>query len=107
MISRDMYRLLKRFPRWPNNKPLEGIGMFPLMDKYHRLGLIMDAKERGLIDCIGREGDNAAGFYLTEIGREAVEEYKRQSRADNKATWAIIIAALSLIVSIVAMLSTR
>lgn len=107
MISRDMYRLLKQFPQWPDNTTLERIGIFPLIDKYHRLGLLMEAKKRGLVGCNGKEEDNTAGFYLSESGREAIEEYKRQIRADSKATWAIIIAALSLIVSIVAILSAR
>ena len=101
MISRDMYRLLKRFPNWPHNKAFEKIGIFPLMDKYHRLGLVMEAKSRGLIECNGREEDSSAGFYLTEAGRQTIEEYKRQTRADINATWALIIAILSLIASVV------
>jgi hypothetical protein len=104
MISRDMYRLLKRFPRWPRNKKFEEIGVFPLIGKYHRLGLAMHAKEQGLIGCNGKEENDTEGFYLTEIGEEAIEEYRRQRQADAKATWAIVISILSLAVSIAAIL---
>ena len=102
MISKDMYRLLKRFPRWPDNKPFDIIEKIPFMDKYLCLGLLMDAKQKGLVGCNGKEEENTAGYFLAEDGRAAIEEYKRQKGADNKATWALVIAGLSFLSSVAA-----
>lgn len=103
MISKDMYRFLKRIPRWPRNKTFAQIDKMPFMDRFLRLGLLIEAKQRGFIGCNGKEEDNTAGFFLEEQGKEAVEEYKRQKGADVKATWALVLAAMSLGVSIVAL----
>lgn len=102
MITKDMYRLLKRLPRWPRNKSFDEIEKMPFMDKFLRLGLLIDARKRGLVNCNGKEEDNTAGFYLSESGKEAIDEYKRQRVADSKATWALIISGLSFVVAIVA-----
>ena len=104
MISKEMYRFLKRLPRWPRNKSIPEIEKTPFMDKYLRLGLMIEAKQRNLIGCNGKEEDNSAGFYLAESGQEAIEEYKRQIGADRKATWALIISALSLLASVAAII---
>ena len=34
----------------------------------------MNAKERGLVGCNGKEEDNTAWFYLTEEGRELAQK---------------------------------
>ena len=104
MISKDMFRLLKRFPRWPDNKPFDIIEKIPFMDKYVCLGLLMDAKQKGLVGYNGKDEENTAGYFLTEDGRSAIEEYKRQIDSERKATWALIISGFSLIVAIVAII---
>lgn len=104
MISRDMYRLLKKFPRWPSNKTFEELDKVIRRDDFVNFGLLMNAKERGLVGCNGKEADNTAGFYLTEEGKEAIDEYVRQRSSDRKATWALIIAGLSFFASVVAII---
>lgn len=103
MISRDMYQLLKKFPRWPNNKTFDELDKVIRRDDFVNFGLLMTAKERGLIGCNGKE-DNTAGFYLTEEGKEAIDEYVRQRSSDIKATWALILAGLSFVASVVAII---
>jgi hypothetical protein len=104
MISKDMYRLLKKFPRWPNNKTFDELDKVIRRDDFVNFGLLMNAKERGLVGCNGKEEDNTAGFYLTEEGKEAIDEYVRQRSSDRKATWALIIAGLSFVASVVAII---
>ena len=104
MISKDMYRLLRILPRWPSNKSFEELEGFIRRDDFVSFGLLMNAKERGLVNCNGKEEDKTIGFYLTEEGKEAVDEYARQRRSDRKATWALIIAGLSMAASIAAVI---
>lgn len=102
MITKEMYQFLKQLPRWPENKSFDEIVTIRKKDKIAQLGMMMEARKRGLIGCNGKEEDNTAGYYLDECGQEAIDEYKRQLGADRKATWAIIISGLSLVVAIVA-----
>jgi hypothetical protein len=43
-------------------------------------------------------------FYLTEAGQVAIEEFENYKSSSKKATWAIIIAGLSFIASVVAII---
>ena len=104
MISRDMYCLLKKLPRWPSNKTFEELDKVIRRDDFVSLGLLMNAKERGLIGCNGKEEDKTNGFYLTEEGKEALDEYTRQKSSDRKATWALVIAGLSFVASVAAVI---
>ena len=104
MISREMYRLLRKLPRWPSNKTFEELDKVIRRDDLVSFGLLMNAKERGLVGCNGKEEDKTRGFYLTEEGKEAIDEHKRQMRSDRKATWALIIAGLSLLASVAAVI---
>ena len=104
MITKDMYRLLKRLPRWPANKNREQIDRIVVIDKFLKLHLIMSGIEKGYIGSNGKE--ETAGFYLTECGKEAVEEYQRAQKATSRSTCALVISLLSLLVSVVAMTTT-
>ena len=103
MITKEMYRFLKQLPRWPENKSFDKIVTTPKTDKFVQLGMLVEARERGLVGCNGKEEDNTAGYYLAESGQEAIDEYKRQIGSNRKATWALIIAGLSFVVSIIAL----
>ena len=104
MISKDMYRLLKMLPRWPSNRTFEDLDKVIRRDDLVSFGLLMNAQERGLVRCNGKEEDNTRGFYLTEEGKEAIDEYTRQRSSDRKSTWALIIAGLSLVTSVIAVI---
>ena len=107
MISKEMYRLLKNIPRWPNNKTFGELDKILRRDDLVSFGLLMNAKERGLVGCNGKEEDKTRGFYLTEEGKEAIDEYARQKSSDRKATWALIIAGLSFVASVVAVIVAK
>ena len=106
MISKQMYKVLKKIPRHPQRMTFKEISDKKLMDISLLWSLIEEA-----IDCqyIAFSGRNAvsdlsrSSFYLTEEGQIALEEYKRQLGADRKATWALIIAGLSFVVAIIAL----
>ena len=105
MISKQMYKILKKIPRHPKRMTFKEISDKKFMD----ISLLWSLLEEA-IDCryIVFSGRNAvsdlsrSSFYLTEEGQIAIEEYKRQLGADRKATWALIISALSFIASVVA-----
>ena len=70
------------------------------------LGVSLRRMEKaGLITRTPDEKDSRYNMvYLTEEGKEAIDEYKRQMRSDQKATWALIIAGLSLLASVAAVI---
>lgn len=106
MISKQMYKILKKIPRHPQRMTFKEISDKKLLD----ISLLWSLLEEA-IDCryIVFSGRNAvsdlsrSSFYLTEEGQIALEEYKRQLGSDRKATWALIIAGLSFIVAIIAL----
>ena len=106
MISKQMYKILKKIPRHPQRMTFKEISDKKFMD----ISLLWNLLEEA-IDChyIVFSGRNAvsdlsrSSFYLTEDGQIALEEYKRQLGADRKATWALIIAGLSFVVAIIAL----
>ena len=103
MISRDMCRLLKRIPRWPENKPFDKITKIPFMRKYRPLHLLIEAKKRNYVGCNGSEEHNDEGFYLTEKGKEAIDEYRQQQRS-NRISWIALAVSLgSLVVSVISL----
>ena len=98
MISRDMYRMLKEIPRWPDNKPFDEIAN---MDRYLRLHLLIATKESGYVGSNGSEERGDEGFYLSEKGKEAIDEY-RQQKMVNRISWIAIALSLgSLVVSVI------
>ena len=106
MISKQMYKILKKIPRHPQRMTFKEISDKKLLD----ISLLWSLLEEA-IDCryIVFSGRNAvsdlsrSSFYLTEEGQIALEEYKRQLGSDRKATWALIIAGLSFSVAIIAL----
>lgn len=96
MLSRESYKILKDLPQELPVKYVQPI---------HK-----ELLNRGYLT----EGWNlSVGSYcrITEIGRAAVEEYERENRGEQRedkslarATWANIISALALAVSIAALI---
>ena len=97
MISRNMCRFLKKVPLWPDNKSYKKLEKSICMRKYLKLHLLMNAKEQGYVGVNGK-GENE-GFYLSEKGREAIEEYNRSKTSTRLSIIAIIVSVLSFIVS--------
>lgn len=98
MISKDMCRFLKKVPLWPENKSQDELDKIPFMNKYLKLHLLMNAIEKGYVGSNGE--DENSGFYLSESGREAIEEYKQQKASNNRSWIAIIISLISLLISL-------
>lgn len=96
MLSRESYKILKDLPQ---ELPVEYV------QPIHK-----ELLDRGFLT----EGWNlSVGSYcrITEIGRAAVEEYERENRSEQRdvkslagTTWANIISALALAVSIAALI---
>lgn len=96
MLSRESYKILKDLPQ---ELPVECV------QPIHK-----ELLDRGYLT----EGWNlSVGSYcrITEIGRTAVEEYERENRSEQRdvkslagTTWANIISALALAVSIAALI---
>lgn len=96
MLSRESYKILKDLPQ---ELPVECV------QPIHK-----ELLNRGYLT----EGWNlSVGSYcrITEIGRAAVEEYERENRSEQRdvkslagTTWANIISALALAVSIAALI---
>ena len=98
MISRDMYRFLKKVPRWPYNKSIEKVKGIPFMNKFLKLHLLMSAVQK---DYVGSNGEGEkSGFYLTESGREAIEEYKRSVVSIQISKIALVLSILGFLMSL-------
>ena len=107
MISKDMYKTLKKIPKTPNK-----IHFIKLINnKSGELvvpeGMLEIAMEYKYIKYVHYSSDNmlvADPFCLTEEGQKEIEEYERQKRTSVKSNLAIIISILSLIVSAIAII---
>lgn len=107
MISKDMYNVLKRIPRSPQKTSYLKL----LKTKKFNADLLSDMLQEALIKkyLIFTEQEEyymitTSIFCITEAGIVAMEEYKHKSNSSKKATWALIISALSLIASIIAII---
>lgn len=100
MISKDMYRVLKRIPRQPDNVQIEQLQKASSMDRKLLIGLLRDAHKQGIVGCSGTFENKNVGYYLSESGRVAIDEYKGKRRTERRATWALIISILSFLVSV-------
>lgn len=98
LITKDMYRFLKRFPLWPKNKTQKQIDRIIVISKLRKLHLQMDGIKKGYVSVNGN-GDNA-GFYLTEKGKEVIEEYQRANKADLLSNITVIVSILTLLASL-------
>ena len=110
MISKDMYKVIKRIPRFPKDTT----SLKLLKGKKFEVDLLFDI----LLDALNcryivyTKSNNSSNHYtlekssfsLTEAGQLQIEEYKNKKSSSTKATWAIIISILSLIISAIAII---
>jgi hypothetical protein len=107
MISKQMYKVLKRIPHAPYTTTFSDMAKKKRLDINLLKALLNDAKQSNYIafDFPNRPYYDILknNFALTEDGQEAIEEYKRQIGTGRKATWALIIAGLSFVVAVIAL----
>ena len=100
MLSRESYELLKKAADAPKRR----------IPQEENPRLAIQLERQGLLD--EKLGENGRYFaYLTDKGLAATEEYERENRGEQRddkslarATWANIISALALAVSIAALI---
>ena len=106
MISKSMYKVLKHIPQSPNKITLIDLSKEKICDVSFLKKRLLEAMSSEYIRfCnykLPSKGIDLEPFYLTEAGRVEVEAYENQRGSSTKATWALIIAGLSLLVSAVA-----
>lgn len=109
MISKNMYKVLKVVPHAPDATDYNKLCEKNIHNKTLLLNLLDEAMNKKFIDLkfpdTTKNTENRfVNFYLTEAGQISIEEYKSQKGSSAKATWAIIISILSLIVSAIAII---
>ena len=107
MISKDMYNVLKRIPRAPKKTAYFKLVETKRIDTDLLFDMLEEAiKQRYIIFAEKQEYNFIAlsDVCLTESGKIAMEEYKHKNNSSKKATWALIISALSLVASIIAII---
>ena len=108
MISNDMYKVLKRVPRYPKDTTSSKLLERKTLKVDLLFEILQDAKACKYIMYTERPRRNLyyslenSPFCLTEAGKIQIEEYKNQKGSSAKATWALIIAGLSFLSSAVA-----
>ena len=106
MISKNMCKVLKAIPNPPNKTNFKDLSDKKIVDISFLKSILNDALQYNYIEYIDKTNPykriESSLFHLTEAGQVAIEEYKSQKGSSAKATWAIIISALSFIASAVA-----
>lgn len=110
MISKNMYKVLKQIPRFPNDTNTQKL----LSKKTIEIDLLFEILNDALNSryIIYTQSNNSKNYYslerssfsITEAGQIELEEYESKQNSSTKSTWAIIISALSFIASIVAII---
>ncbi len=110
MITKEMYKVLKKVPR----SPKETNSLKLLAKKIFEVNLLFDILQDAL-NCrfiMYTEHPRRdlhyslekSSFCLTEAGQLQIEEYENQRGSSAKTTWALIISGLSFVASVVAIL---
>ena len=107
MISKQMFKVLKEVPHSPTTTTFQDMDKKQIVDINLLKNLLKDAFDNRYIDFQFRNSPyndiTTTRFSLTELGQIAIEEYKGTRYNSRLSTWAIIIAGLSFIVSIIAL----
>lgn len=107
MISKNMYNVLKLIPQPTKTTCFHKLYDLNILNSIVLADILEEAKSRkyiGFLDFDRVDPIRKCNFYLTELGKTAIEEYDREKGSSTKATWALIISALSLIASIIAII---
>ena len=107
MISKQMYNILKHIPHSPESTTFKEMDSKKLVDICFLKDLLNDAKNNNYIAFPIRNNLYndilTTNFSLTESGQVAIEEYEGTKYNSKQSKWALIIAGLSLVVSIIAL----
>ena len=107
MISKQMYRLLTEIPHSPITTSFQEIADKQILDISLLKNLLNNTVENKYIAYPSRVSPYndilTTNFSLTESGQIAIEEYRGTRYNSKLSTWAIIIAGLSFVVSIIAL----
>ena len=106
MISKQMYKLLKQIPHSPTETTFADMDSKKIMDINLLKDLLKDASNNKYIAFAVHMPYNdilRSKFCLTEDGQIAIEEFEGTRYNSALSTWAIIIAGLSFVVSIIAL----
>lgn len=105
MISKKMYKVLKKVPHLPETTNFIEMSKKKLVDISLLKNLLKDAKDKNYIATLEHTvfiDITSSSFGLTELGQTSIEEYKGQKDTEVRANWALVIAGLSFIASVVA-----
>ena len=107
MISKQMYNVLKEIPHSPSTITFSDMENKKIVEINLLKDLLSDALDNKYIGFPFRNNPYndilKSKFSLTELGQIAIEEYKGTSYNSKLSTWALIVAGLSFIVSIIAL----
>lgn len=107
MISKQMYEILKEIPHSPTTTTFTDIENKKIVDINLLKDLLTNAIDEKYIAFSFRNNPYndvlKSNFSLTELGQIAIEEYKGTKFNSKLSTWALIVAGLSFIVSIIAL----
>ena len=107
MISKNMYKVLKKIPRSPQKTSYTKLLKRKKFNADLLIDILRNAEGNRYIyyaDFGKYSNITNSNFYITEKGIISIEEYEREKNSSAKSTWAIIISALSFISSIVAII---
>ncbi|MBE7707045.1 MAG: hypothetical protein E7Z91_07390 [Cyanobacteria bacterium SIG30] len=108
MISKNMYKVLKQIPHAPNKTNFKGLSDKKIIDISFLKSVLREAISYKYIQYCDPSNPfrqvEVHNFYLTEAGQVQIDEYENQKGSSAKATWALVIAGLSFIASVVAII---
>lgn len=107
MISKQMYKVLKKIPHSPTTTTFKDMESKKIVDINLLKDLLSNALASKYIAFSFRNNPYndilKSNFALTEDGQIAIEEYEGTKYNSKLSTWALIIAGLSFIVAIIAL----
>lgn len=107
MISKNMYTVLKKIPCYPQQITLEELREKKILNVLLLEDILNQASINKYISFVEFSTHKEIfenPFCLTEAGQIEIEEYTREKQSSVKATWALILSGISIIVSIVAVI---
>ena len=106
MISKQMCAILKEIPHSPTTTTFTDMSAKKLLDVNLLMDLLSNALENKYIAYAFRNPYNNLkkdAFSLTELGQIAIEEHEGTKYNSALSTWALVVAALSFVVAIIAL----
>lgn len=95
MLSKESYELLKKFPEKVYLKDRQPI---------HQ-----ELKDAGYLSVDRSSGGDIQHYfyYVTEKGRSAVDEYRREQRKERRESASVWLSLIAIVVSVLALLSEK